>query len=117
MRWARLVVNSRSGRQFLSLPLRIRCFLTDELTFRSCIATRILMTLLSIISGEISGGDGIMLSDAERFKAIVPHQINQGHLVHGVRTYSPGGDAYAALSIGRQIRTLGLMTSAPLNIL
>ena len=56
-----------------------------------------------------------MLSDAERFKAIVLDQINQGHLVHGVRTYSPGGDAYAALSIGRQIRTLGLMTSAPLK--
>jgi hypothetical protein len=63
-----------------------------------------------VVRGPIVAGDG------ERFRKLVLDMIKRGLAPGLVRVYSPGGDVTEALSIGRQLRTLGASTQAPLRL-
>ncbi|MBR1173555.1 hypothetical protein JQ617_06270 [Bradyrhizobium sp. KB893862 SZCCT0404] len=63
-----------------------------------------------VVRGPITAGD------ADRFKKQALDLIKRGLIPGIVRVYSPGGDVTEALSIGRQLRTLGASTQAPLRL-
>jgi len=60
-----------------------------------------------VILGKIESDDD------ERFRKIIVSELQKGHWIGLVRTYSPGGDTTAAMRIGEQIRTLRASTVAP----
>jgi hypothetical protein len=55
----------------------------------------------------------IVRGDDERFRNVALDVIKKGHYIRDVRIYSHGGLTDAALAIGRQIRVLGSITTAP----
>ena len=59
------------------------------------------------IRGEIVTGD------ADTFKRVIISELRDGHVPYLVLLNSVGGDVPSALDIGRQIRTLGMATTAP----
>jgi hypothetical protein len=62
------------------------------------------------IEGRIVSGDD------DRFRKLLVRLIREGVPVTTAYIYSQGGSVSAALDIGRQIRTLGMGTSAPVRL-
>jgi hypothetical protein len=62
------------------------------------------------ITGQIVNGD------EEKFRQLVLRLIRDDIPIGHIRIHSPGGSVPAALHIGRQIRTLGLSTGAPVRV-
>ena len=58
----------------------------------------------------------IMPTDDERFRSIVLPYIRSGYALYKVSIFTPGGDVYAAVGIGKQIHMLQATTDGPVRL-
>jgi hypothetical protein len=63
-----------------------------------------------ILTGPIVDGD------ESKFKNLAVSELKKGHFIYEVRLFSHGGSTNTALNIGRQIRLLGSVASAPRRV-